>query len=87
MIGTSKLVIVILSITIFFCLYRAVLGPTIPDRVIAINVIGTKAVVLFVLVGVVFHEGLFFDVAMVYVVLLYIATLAIMKYLESGRLD
>ena len=87
MIGMSKLVILILSITIFFCLYRAVLGPEVSDRIIAINVIGTKAVVMFVLVGVVFNEGFFFDVAMVYVVLLYISTLALMKYLASGRLD
>jgi len=87
MIGISKLVILILSITIFFCLYRAVVGPEIPDRIIAINVIGTKVVVMFVLIGVVFNEGLFFDVAMVYVVLLYISTLAIVKYLETGRLD
>lgn len=87
MIFVSKLVILILSVTIFFCLYRAVLGPEIPDKIIAINVIGTKAVVLFVLVGVVFHEGLFFDVAMVYVILLYISTLALVKYLEFGRLD
>lgn len=87
MIFVSKLVILILSVTIFFCLYRAVLGPEVPDRIIAINVIGTKAVVMFVLVGVVFDEGFFFDVAMVYVVLLYISTLALMKYLASGRLD
>ncbi len=87
MIFVSKLVILILSVTIFFCLYRAVLGPEVSDKIIAINVIGTKAVVMFVLVGVVFDEGFFFDVAMVYVVLLYISTLALMKYLEFGRLD
>lgn len=87
MIFVSKLVILILSVTIFLCLYRAVIGPEVSDRIIAINVIGTKAVVMFVLVGLVFNEGLFFDVAMVYVVLLYIATLALMKYLEFGRLD
>ena len=87
MIGISKLVILVLSITIFFCLYRAVLGPEIADRIIAINVIGCKVVVMFVLIGVVFKEGLFFDVAIVYAVLLYISTLAIVKYLEKGRLD
>jgi len=87
MIFVSKLVILILSITIFFCLYRAVIGPEVPDRIVAINVIGTKAVVMFVLVGVVFNEGLFFDVAIVYAILLYISTLAIVKYLGFGRLD
>jgi len=87
MIYISRLVIVLLSITIFFCLYRAVIGPTISDQVMAVNVIGIKAVAVFVLLGVVLHESFYFDVAMAYIVLLYIATLALMKYLDSGRLD
>ncbi|MBU2590763.1 MAG: MrpF/PhaF family protein [Nitrospinae bacterium] len=53
----------------------------------AVNVIGIKAVAVFVLLGVVLHESFYFDVAMAYIVLLYIATLALMKYLDSGRLD
>lgn len=87
MVALSRLVIVMLSISIFFCLYRAVRGPTISDRIMAVNVIGIKAVTVFVLLGVVLHESLYFDVAMAYIALLYIATIALMKYLDSGRLD
>ncbi len=86
-ISASKIAMVILSITIFFCLYRAVSGPTMLDRVIGINIIGTKAVVIFVLVGVVFKNGFFFDLAMVYALLLYVATIGFVKYLEFRRLD
>ena len=83
----AKIVLAILSLTIFFCLYRAVLGPTVPDRIIGVNVIGTKVVVMFALVAVIFHEAFFFDLAMVYALLLYVTTLAFVRYLGAGRLD
>ncbi len=83
----AKIVLAILSLTIFFCLYRAVLGPTIPDRIIGINVIGTKVVVMFALVAVIFKEAFFFDLALIYALLLYVTTLAFIRYLGAGRLD
>lgn len=86
-ISVTKLVMLILSVSIFFCLYRAIVGPTIPDRIIAINVIGTKVVVMFVLVSVIFDQAAFFDLALLYALLLYVTTLAFVKYLEYHRLD
>lgn len=83
----SKIVLAILSVTIFFCLYRAVVGPTIQDRIIGINVIGTKVVVMFTLIAVIFKEAFFFDLAMIYALMLYVSTLAFVRYLGSGRLD
>ena len=83
----AKIVFAVLSLTIFFCLYRAILGPTIPDRIIGINVVGTKVVVMFALVAVIFKQSFFFDVALIYALLLYVTTLAFVKYLGSGRLD
>lgn len=83
----AKIVLMILSITIFFCLYRAILGPTIPDRIIGINVIGTKAVVMFALLAVIFKKSYFFDLAMIYALLLYVTTLAFVRFLSAGRLD
>ncbi len=81
-----KILMIILSITIILCLYRAVIGPTTADRVISVNIIGTKITVLMVYVGAIFKEPFFFDLAMVYVFLLFIATLAFVKYLEVGDL-
>jgi multicomponent Na+:H+ antiporter subunit F len=83
----AKIVLAILSVTIFFCLYRAVVGPTIPDRIIGINVVGTKVVVMFALIAVIFEEAFFLDLALVYALLLYVTTLAFVRYLSSGRLD
>ncbi len=83
----SKIVLAILSLTIFFCLYRAIVGPTIQDRIIGINVVGTKVVVMFALIAVIFKEAFFFDLALIYALLLYVTTLAFVRYLGSGRLD
>jgi multicomponent Na+:H+ antiporter subunit F len=83
----AKVVMLILSATIFFCLYRAVVGPTVPDRIIGINVIGTKVVVMLLLVSVILKQPSFFDIALLYALLLYVTTLAFVKYLEYKRLD
>lgn len=86
-ITASKIAIVVLSITIFFCMYRAIIGPTVPDRIIGINMVGTKVTVMFVFIGVVFQTPLFMDIAMVYALLLFISTIAFTKYLWFKRLD
>ena len=46
---------VFLSVTIFFCLLRAVLGPRFTDRIIAVNIVSTKVIVLISMLS--FHVG------------------------------
>lgn len=81
-----KLSIAILSCTIFFCLHRAVLGPTTADRIIGINVVGTKAVTALVFLAAIFQKTSFLDIALLYAMLVYVTTLAFMKYLEHREL-
>lgn len=78
-----KLGIATLSTTIFFCLYRAIMGPTVADHIIAINVIGSKTVIILVFLAVIFHKSSFLDIAMLYAMLLYISTLGFIKYLQG----
>lgn len=77
---------VILTVAAFLCLYRATVGPSATDRVISINVIGTKTVVIISLVSLVFHQEFFLDVALVYALISFVATIGIAKYLEKGAL-
>jgi multicomponent Na+:H+ antiporter subunit F len=67
-------------------LYRAYKGPKIYDRVLAVNVIGTKTVVLIALVGFIFERPHFLDIALVYALINFMATMAILKYQESRRI-
>jgi len=66
-------------------LYRAYVGPSIYDRVLAVNVIGTKTVVLIALIGYIFGRPHFLDISLVYALINFIATMAILKYQESRR--
>lgn len=77
-------IIVVLSLTTLLCLYRVAKGPKPWDRLIAVNVVGTKTVVLLVLVGFVYDSLYFIDVALVYTLLNFVMTLAVSKYLETG---
>jgi multicomponent Na+:H+ antiporter subunit F len=81
------LVAIILMASTFLCLYRAVVGPSEADRVVSINIIGTKTVVIISLVSLVFHQEFFLDVALVYALISFVATVGIAKYMEKGALE
>ena len=65
-------------------LYRAVVGPTTIDRMIGVNIIGTKTTILLLLVGLLFHRiDMFIDLALTYALLNFIASLAAARLLEK----
>jgi multicomponent Na+:H+ antiporter subunit F len=75
---------IILIFTIFLCLYRVVFGPGVINRLIAVNTIGTKTIIVLVIIGFLFGRPLFVDISIVYAMITFIATLAIAKYLRRG---
>ncbi len=68
-------------------LYRAIKGPRVCDRVLSVNMIGTKTVVLIALIGYIYERPHFLDIAIVYALINFIVTIAFLKYRETGRLD
>lgn len=76
-----------LLILTFLCLIRAALGPTTADRVVAINVIGTKTMVIIALVSFIFGQEFFLDVSLVYALIAFVLTIGVAKYMEKGALD
>jgi multicomponent Na+:H+ antiporter subunit F len=78
----------IIVLAAILVLYRAIKGPRIYDRVLAVNVIGTKTVVLLLLVGFIYERPEYFiDIALVYALINFIATIAVLKYRKTGGLD
>lgn len=77
---------IFLSILAFVCLYRAYVGPTAADRVVSINVISTKVTVLIAVISVVTEQNAFIDVALIYAMMGFIATISVSKYIEKGKL-
>ena len=72
-----------LSVTIFFCLLRAVLGPRTTDRLVAVNIISIKGVILILLLGQYLHDNQFMDISLVYGLLSFLAVVALAKNMLS----
>lgn len=72
-----------LCVLVVFVLYRVVFGPGIFNRVAAISAIGTKTLVILLIIGYIYNRiDMFVDISMVYALLNFIGTLAVAKYLE-----
>lgn len=65
---------------------RALMGPTAYDRVLALNNFGTKTVLLIALLGFLAGRPEFLDLSLVYALINFIGTIAVLKYFEHGRL-
>ena len=73
-----------LCIIIFFVLYRVVFGPGVFNRIVAISAIGTKTLIILLIMGFLFNRvEMFIDISIVYALLNFIATVAVSKYLET----
>jgi multicomponent Na+:H+ antiporter subunit F len=59
---------------------RALLGPTVYDRILAVNLFGTLTVVLIALLGFLIDRPEFLDIALVYTLINFIGTIAVTKY-------
>lgn len=75
-----------LGLLLFPALYRAWAGPSAADRLVAVNVISTKVIVLIALLAVSLEQSVFLDIAFVYAMIGFIATIAIASFIERGRL-
>lgn len=66
---------------------RALRGPTVFDRVLAANAIGTGAIMLLALVGFLTDRPEFLDIGILYALLNIIGTFAVLKYFRYGDLS
>jgi multicomponent Na+:H+ antiporter subunit F len=77
-------VLVLLAILIGAYLYRVLRGPTVFDRVLGLNGISTKAIILLIVIGVYFERvDMFIDISTGYALLNLVGALAVAKYLEE----
>ena len=67
-------------------LIRALRGPTVYDRVLAVNSFGTLTVVVLALHGFLTERPAFLDIALLYALINFIGTVAVLKFFEYGDL-
>ena len=75
-----------IGIGMSLAMIRALLGPTLYDRVLALNTLGTKTVLLIAVLGFLAGRPEFLDLALVYALINFIGTIAVLKYFEVGDL-
>jgi len=69
-----------LLVAMLFAIIRALLGPTLLDRVMAVNMFGTKTVLLLAVLGYLAGRPEFLDLALVYALMNFISIIAVLKY-------
>jgi multicomponent Na+:H+ antiporter subunit F len=72
--------------TLVLLLVRAIKGPTVFDRLLAANTIGTVSVLLLATIGFLTGRPDFLDLAIVYGLLNIVGTIAVLKFFRHGRL-
>jgi multicomponent Na+:H+ antiporter subunit F len=76
-------VTIALLITMALALMRAVIGPSLYDRVLAVNMLGTKTVLLLSVIAFLFGRPDFLDLALAYALINFIGVLAVLEFFRS----
>ena len=76
---------VIILVVMVIALIRAVLGPTLYDRILAVNVFGTKTVLLISVLSVTAGRGDMVDIALVYALINFISIIAVLRFFEYNK--
>lgn len=83
MFATATLLVVLAMVP---AVARAIRGPTLYDRILAVNVHGTMTVLLIALIGFLTARPDFLDLSLAYALLNFVGTLAALRYLKHGSL-
>jgi multicomponent Na+:H+ antiporter subunit F len=76
--------LVVASLLTLLCGYRVIRGPTVPDRVVALDTIATNVVAIAVLFALQLDRGLFVNVGLVLAIIGFISTVTVAKYVIEG---
>ena len=72
-------VLIFLAIILFACLIRAIMGPRVADRVIAVNMMGTVVMVMISILALLLKEGYLMDICLIYACISFLAVVVITK--------
>lgn len=79
-----RLALLVCSISMLGLIYRVIKGPSIPDRVVALDAIGVNLIAITALISVILHSYAFLEIILLLGILAFIGTVAFAKYLEKG---
>lgn len=83
---TVNIVLIVLTISLLLAFARLAMGPTLPDRVIALDLISAISVGIFATYSIVTNQPVFIDAAIVLALIVFLGTVAFARYIERrGR--
>ena len=71
--------LIILAIMAFLCLIRSIIGPSVADRVMAVNMMGTIVIVIIAILTVLLKEGYLADICLIYAMISFLAVVVLTK--------
>ena len=69
----------ILAIFLLICLVRAIIGPSVSDRIVSVNMMGTIVMVIIAMLAVMMEEGYLVDICIIYAMISFLAVVALTK--------
>lgn len=81
LVGAALAILVVMALV----LVRALTGPTVYDRILAVNIFGTKTVLLLALMAFISGRLDVLDIALAYALINFIGTIAVLRFFEYGR--
>ena len=85
-------ILIVLSIMLVLCLIRAIIGPKVADRIVAVNMMGTMVIVIIATLSLLLNEAYLLDICVIYAMTSFLAVIVLTKvymgvYLERKEQD
>ncbi|MFA1642773.1 Na(+)/H(+) antiporter subunit F1 [Chryseomicrobium imtechense] len=78
--------LILFTCAIFIALYRIIVGPSMPDRVVALDMIGVNLVSLVAIFSIVLHTHAYLEVILIVGILAFISTVGLARFVERGEI-
>lgn len=75
-----------ISLSLLLCLYRVMVGPALPDRIVALDTLYINGIALLVLVGIRFDDSVYFESALLIAMMGFVSTVAWCKHVIRGTI-
>lgn len=72
-------VLIILAVMAVLCLVRAIIGPRVADRIVAVNMMGTMVMVIIAVLALMLEEGYLADICLIYAMLSFLAVIVLTR--------
>ena len=72
-------VLIFLAVMLVLCLVRAIIGPRVADRLVAVNMMGTMVMVIIAILALMLEEGYLADICLIYAMISFLAVIVVTK--------